>query len=445
MTADALNSTRVTKASQDGSREFISVLACISANGRTLPPALIYQADSGDLMDTWLEDWVADQQAFFGSSANGWSSNAFGLDWLRNVFERSTASIAGNKRRLLLVDGHNSHVNLQFVKECDKLRIILIILPPHSTHRLQPLDVGLFSPLSKRYTNELNMLMFNSLGLISMSKRVFWRLFWPAWQQAFTLINIESAWKTTGFFPFHPPAVLDKIIKPAPATPAASTNIIQTPMTCRAIRRAHRELKIKPTKLLMSKILRANEKLSALHSIDQHVIEGLQMAIKDEKKRRRRGKRLKLVGAEESGPQFFSPGKVQAARDYQASKDQEEELRKQGIADRKALAAARKIKKEKERVKRAAITAGKRKMAAEVRAIKEAEKRARAAAKEEASRQKEQQLRLRGQSTVAKEARKIPKKQARRSIGVMKVQEVEVAVVATSRGRQVQKPRRYYI
>ena len=271
----------------------------------------------------------------------------------------------------MLVDGYNSHINMQFVEECDKFRIILIILPPHSTHRLQPLDVGLFSPLSTKYTNELNKLMFNSLGLIDMSKRVFWKLFWPAWQQAFTPANIASAWKTTGFFPFHPPAVLDKITKPAPVIPTTS---LQTPLSCRAIRKTHREFRIRPTKLLLSKILRANEKLSALHSIDRHMIAGLQMTIREEKKRRARGKRLNLVGEEESGPQFFSPSKVQAARDYQASKDKEEEQRKQEIADRKALAAAKKVTKEKERVERAAIMAEKRKVAAEAGAIKEAEK-----------------------------------------------------------------------
>lgn len=106
------------------------------------------------------------------------------------------------------------------------------------------------------------------------------------------------------------------------------------------------------------------------------------MAVRDERKRRKRGKRLNLVGKEESGPQFFSQGKVQAARDYRAAKYQDEEQRKQDIVDREALAATRKIQKEKERVERAIVTAEKRKLAAEVRVLKEAEKQARAAAKD---------------------------------------------------------------
>ena len=75
-----------------------------------------------------------------------------GRNWLEQVFHRCTVKKAGNRRRLLLVDGHSSHVNMQFIDRCDSLRILLLILPPHTTHRLQPLDVGLFSPLSTYYT-----------------------------------------------------------------------------------------------------------------------------------------------------------------------------------------------------------------------------------------------------------------------------------------------------
>ena len=140
------------------------------AAGVVLPPALIYQSETGDLQDTWLKDWMPEQEAFFSSSANGWSSDAFRLEWLHKIFECYTAPIAGNRRRLLLIDGHNSHVNMAFVEAYDKLRILLLILPPHSMHCLQPLDVGLFSPLSTSYSKNLNTLMQTSFSLIGMSK-----------------------------------------------------------------------------------------------------------------------------------------------------------------------------------------------------------------------------------------------------------------------------------
>jgi hypothetical protein len=52
MTHDALKKGKIMGASQDGSQEFISLLACICANGTALPLALIYLGKSCDLQDT---------------------------------------------------------------------------------------------------------------------------------------------------------------------------------------------------------------------------------------------------------------------------------------------------------------------------------------------------------------------------------------------------------
>jgi hypothetical protein len=87
---------------------------------------------------------------------------------------------------------------MKFINLADKLRIIILILPPHFTHRLQPLDVPLFVLLAIFYTNSLNTLMFNSLDMVSISKRVFWNVFLPAWKQAFLEKNIASGFEKTG-------------------------------------------------------------------------------------------------------------------------------------------------------------------------------------------------------------------------------------------------------
>ena len=211
MSLDALKSGRIQYASEDGSREFISLLAYISVDSTALPPSLVYKGDSGSLQDTWLEDWVPTDKAHFAVSSNGWSCNALGLNWLQTVFDRYIRQKAGNLRRMMLVDGHSSHVNMAFINACDRLRILLMILPPHSTQRLQPLDVSLFLPLATYYTNGLNDLMFKSLGLVSMSKRSFWKVFWPAWNQAFSAQNIAPAFKKTGVWPYNPAIILNTI------------------------------------------------------------------------------------------------------------------------------------------------------------------------------------------------------------------------------------------
>jgi hypothetical protein len=49
MTKKMYDSGKIKGAAQDGSREFISLLASICADGTKIPPALIYKGKSGDL------------------------------------------------------------------------------------------------------------------------------------------------------------------------------------------------------------------------------------------------------------------------------------------------------------------------------------------------------------------------------------------------------------
>jgi hypothetical protein len=53
-------------------------------------------------------------------------------------------------------------------------KILLAVLSPHSTHTLQPLDVVVFSPLSKYHSQELNRYLHQSQELISVKKGDFY-------------------------------------------------------------------------------------------------------------------------------------------------------------------------------------------------------------------------------------------------------------------------------
>ena len=75
----ALHSGRVTKNKQDGSREFISLLACVSAIRKAIPPLLIYKGAFGDLQSSWVEDVTENSKTYFAATKNRWSSNKIGL------------------------------------------------------------------------------------------------------------------------------------------------------------------------------------------------------------------------------------------------------------------------------------------------------------------------------------------------------------------------------
>jgi hypothetical protein len=107
---------------------------------------------------------------FIGNSPSGWSNNDIGLAWLEQVFERHIAPKTTRGWRLLIVDGHGSHLSRDFIDYCDTKKILLAVFPPHSTHTLQPLDVVLFSPLSYNYMHKLNRYLHRLQGLIGLEK-----------------------------------------------------------------------------------------------------------------------------------------------------------------------------------------------------------------------------------------------------------------------------------
>ena len=74
----------------------------------------------------------------------------------------------------LILDGHSSHVNLKFIEWADRPRILIMILPPHSTHCLLQLDIGLFQLLATEYSKQISTLIVNSYGYVGMTKRIFW-------------------------------------------------------------------------------------------------------------------------------------------------------------------------------------------------------------------------------------------------------------------------------
>jgi hypothetical protein len=70
MTREAYNKGKIKAARYDSSREFISLLAIICANGTKIPLALIYKGKTNSLQDTWTID-VGEEEVYFLASTNG--------------------------------------------------------------------------------------------------------------------------------------------------------------------------------------------------------------------------------------------------------------------------------------------------------------------------------------------------------------------------------------
>jgi hypothetical protein len=323
-------------------------------DGTSIPPVLIYQATTGNIQDSWIDELDPDEPdtAHFTSTTSGWTNDEMALAWMSSVFDRYTKKKARNGRdwRLLFIDGHGSHVNLRFIDWCLQHCILLAVYPPHSTHRLQPLDVGLFSPLGKYYSKELDDWMHRCGGLSRFTKREFYGLFKAAYRKAFSKENILSAWEKTGLQPLDPELILGVVSSKAAERPStsgsiSSTSTVYSASNVREVRRLVKRVVGPTASRDADKLGDFVERMAASNSILTARIQGLEEAIKAEKRKRRRGKAVipNIRTVTEGKATIWSPQKLAISKQViKTAEDAEEQEKKD-----KAVEKVRK-KKEKE-------------------------------------------------------------------------------------------------
>ena len=89
------------------------------------------------------------------ANKSGWITEELFTEWFEHFLEHAQPK-SRQHPTLLLADGHASHVNnLQLIDKARENNVILLIFPSHCTHRLQPLDVGIYKSLKWNYDKEV--------------------------------------------------------------------------------------------------------------------------------------------------------------------------------------------------------------------------------------------------------------------------------------------------
>jgi hypothetical protein len=141
---------------QPGNREWVTVIQAICADGWVVPPYFIVKGRNHLL--PWYQDSRFQPEWRVYTSENGWTINEIGLDWLKH-FDHSTKRRTRGLYRLLILDGHESYHSVDFEDFYKANNIIPLYLPPHTSHFLQPLDIGYFSSLKVWYGKQIERIM----------------------------------------------------------------------------------------------------------------------------------------------------------------------------------------------------------------------------------------------------------------------------------------------
>ena len=175
----------------------VTLICACNAAGVFLPPMYIFPRKR--MPDTLMKD--APPQAVGYANPSGWTDEELFPKWLEHF--TSITNCSTENRHVVLLDGHHSHKSLQAIEYCRDHGIELITLPPHSTHKLQPLDRCYFKSLKKAFSMEADNWMVTNPGrritihdMAGLTGKAFLRSAVPE--------RAINGFRTCGLWPFDP-------------------------------------------------------------------------------------------------------------------------------------------------------------------------------------------------------------------------------------------------
>ncbi|RYC78418.1 hypothetical protein BFJ63_vAg18707, partial [Fusarium oxysporum f. sp. narcissi] len=225
-------------------RESTTMLGCANAAGFMIPPLMVFK--------TWpTESWDVedlDEAIRFARSESGFSNAEISMDWIRH-FNRNSFECTAKAQsrgitftdwfgcdefmrdpdipdviwkqpyferpekeriwRLLVIDGFTGKTSLEFMDYCLRFDIVIFILPPHSTHLTQPLDVGVFQLLKNAHQRRLRHHIRE--GFLNFKRSDFISKLSEILTEGFTPHNIMNGFEKSGIFPVNGAAVIQKV------------------------------------------------------------------------------------------------------------------------------------------------------------------------------------------------------------------------------------------
>ena len=173
----------------------VTCASCVSAHGYFLPPFLIFKRKR--LRDE-LQEGTPPGTAF-AVQDKGWMDRDLFVQWLDHFIQNVKPSKEAPV--LLILDGHISHTgNLNAIEKAEQNGIVMLSLPPHSSHRMQPLDVTYFKPLSSYFNQAADRWIRMHVGR-AIQVRHIGGLLAEAFSQASLVATAVKGFEKTGIWP----------------------------------------------------------------------------------------------------------------------------------------------------------------------------------------------------------------------------------------------------
>ncbi|KAG5278091.1 hypothetical protein AALO_G00095080 [Alosa alosa] len=164
--------------------ELVSVVCAVNAAGNVIPPMFVFPRVK--FKDCFMTG--APPGAKGTATRTGWMNEDIWPEFLDHLIQHTNCT--PDRPMLLILDNLKAHISLKAIEMSKSIGIVLLTLPPHTSHRMQPLDVAVYGPFKTQYSRALD-----------------------GWMRSPR--NITSGFRSTGIFPYNQDIFPDEAFAPS--------------------------------------------------------------------------------------------------------------------------------------------------------------------------------------------------------------------------------------
>jgi len=187
-------------------RSLSTLLVACNAKGDVLSPFFIHPGKK--TKSIYFSEKIP--TACVGTSDSGFMTSQLFQQWFSKHFVKHCVP---ERPVLLIVDGHSSHIDFQLLEIARDNEIILMTLPPHTSHLYQPLDVGVFGPLKTCFRDLMSTFILENPEKPPTTSDFVDRLY-DTFIKAVTFDHVISGFVGACIYPWNKTKALEKLVKP---------------------------------------------------------------------------------------------------------------------------------------------------------------------------------------------------------------------------------------
>ena len=176
--------------------ELVTVVYTVSADGHALPPMFIFPRVN--YKDHFIRG--APAGSIGKTTRSGWIDCSIFVEYIRHIIKYTRCT--PEHKILLILDNHESHISIQAIDLAKENGIVMLTIPPHTSHRLQPLDCAVYGPFKAAYDRAMDGWLRSNPGKTVTIYEIP-TIVSEAHLSAMTPRNITAGFKSTGIHPFN--------------------------------------------------------------------------------------------------------------------------------------------------------------------------------------------------------------------------------------------------